>query len=61
LQHLRAELGRVLARPGPDEPDPARVAEAFGGRGGERFGQYGLELFGLGRDLSFERRGVGNG
>ncbi len=36
LQHERAELGRVLARPGPDEPDPARVAQAFGGRGGER-------------------------
>ena len=32
----RAELGRVLARPGPDEPDPARVAEALGGRGRER-------------------------
>jgi hypothetical protein len=56
LQHDRAELRRVLARPGADEPDPGRVAESLGGRGRERLGEDGLELLGLGRDLSFERR-----
>jgi hypothetical protein len=47
----------VLARPGPDEPDAARAAETLGGRGRERLGEDGLELLGLRRDLSFERRG----
>ena len=59
LQHHGAELRRVLARPRADEPDPVRVAETLGGRGRERLGEDGLELLGLGRDLSFERRGVG--
>jgi hypothetical protein len=59
LQHHRAELRRMLARPRADEPDPVRVAETVGGRGRERLGEDGLELLGLGPDLSFERRGVG--
>jgi hypothetical protein len=51
----------MLARPRADEPDPVRVPETVGGRGRERLGEDGLELLGLGPDLSFERRGVGQG
>ena len=32
------------------------AAQAFGGRGRDRFGQHRFELLGLGKDLSFERR-----